>query len=144
MSEVKKKKKFKIDFLMQVSIVLFIMGLVCFILGVVYAFKIMSDNTLKMVYDDFEDMFVMSDFQQVTMCFFTGFVFLVWSCVLFIISRISKAKKQHELEEKQSETIVPVIQEVQKKVIVCAYCDSELDERERKCSHCGATKKVLK
>ena len=145
----KVKQKRKMSFLTKLSILLFLVGLACFVLGIVYAFDIVADNTMKMVGDDFDDLFKLSDFQQVAMCFFTGFVFMVWAGVLLVISRVSHMKKLRESQEQEHQSKIQVIKQKiqesqQQKTIICAYCDSELEPKDRKCPHCGSSKKIVK
>ncbi len=154
--KVEKQEKKKFPFLVIVALVLYVFAVVFLIFAVNelrnYLAGTSSGFFSQVGNNEFEFIFNFS-FDGYTIAinyFIDSAVFFIWGTVLLIIHRISRKKKIKPTEEEYILDDIEAVSEnieksfVNNERIYCAYCDSELGVNDRKCPHCGASKKVRK
>lgn len=140
-----------------VAIVLYIFAIVSFVLGFVHIVDESMLNFGDDIYDldRFDERFDgFGEILNSSMSYmFNAFVCMICGSVLLILSNSHKFRaKRDRLEERQ---VLEQIQNKEKEYktnetqqknykIVCAYCGTELDEEDKKCPNCGASKKIQK
>lgn len=159
--EKSKEKKNGKSLLKKIAIFLYILAFICLIVGI---FQIASHVTTetKHVFESIEDFddfdnfddytFSASKIESAISSIFSAVVLFVWGSVFMVISNSKQLKQKIEQKRAEQEEQFRMRQEAQqqeikqepKKRYFCAYCDNELDENDKKCPYCGASKKIQK
>ncbi len=143
MEDSKQKKNGK-SFLKKIAMLLYILAFISLIAGIFQMSSHFSSSTDLLLTD--------GRLQSVISSFFSVFVLFIWGSVFMFIanSKLLKQKieqKRVEQEEQlrmRQQTQNLGIKQEQKKRYFCVYCDNELNENDRKCPYCGASKKIQK
>lgn len=129
------------NFLIVIAIILYVIA----IFSVVIGFNDVFDSSVVEQSGSYREVEYRLDLDD-TSYFTNAAVFFVWGTVLLMISRKVKSNNQNTNIDESAETMrMPQgIEEKPDERIYCAYCDNELDDYNKKCPYCGASRKIRK
>ncbi len=167
LNESKPKKKKSV--LRIISTILYIMAFASFVIGIIKLIVTGTSTVFNGVNSFMEDeeMFeenIMPSFSGVFSYFLTAIMLAVWGTVLLIIARVIDKRtfvdSTKSFIDDSIEKVADSISKLHNRIngqnpdgnsdqrpklkVYCAYCGNELDEDERKCPYCGASKKIQK
>lgn len=149
------------------SAIFYIMAFVFLLIGIfrLIFLGISEIGKVEHIFDDDFGYNSMSSYsytiQSFFSCFFKAFIFFFIGTIFKSIAKSIDSKKVNDIKttittaiDKVSDSISKKIEEsesdsnseskVKKEKVYCAYCSNELDENDKKCPYCGASKKIRK
>ena len=152
-SKTQKKEYFVV--LKIIAIIFFVVAVLQCVLAFIKLFNFISGQALDMFAPANEDVFYesYSTVEGIVKNFVSAAMFMLWGGVLMFIYHTKRVKEKQEAEMKNASQMrvdnkngnneqVQLLENAAR--VYCAYCSNELSENDRKCPHCGASKKIRK